>query len=203
MVLHPLKAVWWPEQDLLVFSDVHIGKGSHFRSNGIAIPKFVNASNLWNMVEVIQQYNPKRLVFLGDLFHSVANEEWDELIDCLDQFPRMKRILVKGNHEIMSDEDYLRFQFELFEKLTIENIHLTHEPMTEVPEGGFNLCGHIHPAVRLSGMARQSLKIPCFWMNDRCGILPAFGTFTGTHVLKPKKSDEIYGFLENQVVKLN
>jgi DNA ligase-associated metallophosphoesterase len=203
LVLHPLKALWWPEQSALICSDVHIGKGSHFRSHGIPIPKFVDGSNLWNLVEVIQHYTPRRIIFLGDLFHSTPNSEWNELIDCLDQFPSMKRILVKGNHEILDDVEYERFDFQLHERLIIDQIEFTHEPLEEITDGCFNICGHVHPAVRLSGSARQRLKIPCFWMTSSCGILPAFGAFTGTHVIRPKKEDGVYGFLENQVVKLN
>jgi len=203
MVLHPHKALWCPEQNVLICSDVHIGTGAHFRNNGIPIPKFVNASNLWNLVEVIEQFKPRRIIFLGDLFHSTANSEWDELIDCLDQFPRMQRLLIKGNHEVMTDDHYLNFGFELHDCLTLERVHLTHEQLSDVSQGEFNLSGHLHPAVRLFGLARQSMKIPCFWMSGQCGIMPAFGSFTGTHVIKPKKEDEVYGFVENQVVKLS
>ena len=33
-------------------------------------------------------------------------------------------------------------------------------------------------------------------------ILPAFGEFTGNHTLTPKKEDEIFVVVDNQVVKI-
>ena len=40
--------------------------------------------------------------------------------------------------------------------------------------------GHVHPGVKLGGM-----RLPCFWFGERVAILPAFGKFTGLHVMRP------------------
>ena len=77
---------------------------------------------------------------------------------------------------------------------------MTHHPQER--EGFFNFCGHIHPAVRLQGFGRQRLKLPCFFKTHSQMILPAFGEFTGTHVLQPKKEDEVFVIVENEVVKI-
>ncbi|MCB0373931.1 MAG: metallophosphoesterase, partial [Muricauda sp.] len=66
----------------------------------------------------------------------------------------------------------------------------------------FTFCGHIHPAVKLSGFGRQQLRLPCFFKSKNQMILPAFGEFTGTHALKPKKEDEVYVIVEDSVVKI-
>jgi metallophosphoesterase superfamily enzyme len=54
------------------------------------------------------------------------------------------------------------------------------------------LSGHIHPCVRLSGKARNSMTLPCFWFAEKFGVLPAFGDFTGTYRVVPKKGDQVY-----------
>ena len=199
--LHPLKALWWPRHKVLVCADIHIGKGAHFRQAGIPVPKAVNASNLWNLVVVIQQFKPAKVVFLGDLFHSRINPEWEELADCLAQFPQIDFLLVKGNHEIELSEAYLRLGFKLSETITIDGICFMHEPAVKA-SSEYVFSGHLHPAIRLSGPAQQSLRLPCYWFGETQAVLPAFGEFTGMHTIQPKKGDQIFVIAENQVIKL-
>jgi metallophosphoesterase superfamily enzyme len=77
----------------------------------------------------------------------------------------------------------------------------THHPSEE--EGCFNFSGHLHPAIRLRGMGRQSLRLPCFFRNEKQMILPAFGEFTGSHVLSPGKKDHIYAIASNEVIDVS
>jgi DNA ligase-associated metallophosphoesterase len=203
MVLHPLKALWWPAEDTLICSDVHIGKGSHFRNAGIPVPKLVNTANLWNLVELIEHYTPSKLIFLGDLFHSGKNKEWLELTDCLDRFPQVTCTLVLGNHEFLDRLQYENLGFRIEVALQIQDVIFTHEPSGNISEKTYNVCGHLHPAIRLTGKAKLSAKIPCFWQTPYRAIMPAFGEFTGTSTIKPSKDDTLYGFLDNQVVQLN
>jgi uncharacterized protein len=41
------------------------------------------------------------------------------------------------------------------------------------------LAGHIHPTICLRGPGRDSMRFPCFVLQGRQVILPAFGEFTG------------------------
>ena len=40
------KLVYWEEKSSLILSDVHIGKITHFRKNGISLPSFPALNNL-------------------------------------------------------------------------------------------------------------------------------------------------------------
>ncbi len=188
---------------MLICADVHIGKGSHFRNSGIPIPKRVNDSNLWNLVVLIEHYQPKQILFLGDLFHSVANPEWEELNDCLAQFPEVEMLLIKGNHEIEAQPNYEKLGFAVHDSLRREDILFTHEPPQESMDNVYTFCGHLHPAVRMHGTAQQSLRLPCFWLGEEIGVLPAFGEFTGSHTIQPKKGDRLFVIADNSVVKVN
>ena len=46
------------------------------------------------------------------------------------------------------------------------------------------LAGHLHPVCRLSGPARDGLRLPCFVIEPGQLILPAFGAFTGGHLMR-------------------
>ena len=198
--LHPLRALWWAHNSTLICADVHIGKGAHFRQSGIPIPKSVNASNLWNLVILIERFRPNRILFLGDLFHSRVNSEWEELTDFFAQFPEIEKILLKGNHEIEINNEYEKRGFTVLPSLAIDDIVFIHEAPEHNLDNTYTICGHIHPAVRLSGQANQNLRLPCFWFGEKIGVLPAFGEFTGHHTVQPKKGDRVFVIAENRVV---
>jgi metallophosphoesterase superfamily enzyme len=109
-------------------------------------------------------------------------------------------ILVTGNHDIISPLKFEQLNIAIFPELLIDDFLLTHHP--EERKGLFTFCGHIHPAVKLRGLGRQSLRLPCFFKSKNQLILPAFGEFTGTHALKPSKHDEVYAIIEDTVVKV-
>ncbi len=57
-ILHPSGAMFWEEEDLLVISDVHLGKVSHFRKFGSAVPQQAVKGNFQKMDEVITFFEP-------------------------------------------------------------------------------------------------------------------------------------------------
>ena len=77
MLLLPEKAIFWAEEQMLIIADVHLGKVGHFRKAGIAIPKRMEQDDLAMVSDLIQEYEPVSIIFLGDLFHSEMNNDWD------------------------------------------------------------------------------------------------------------------------------
>ena len=61
---------------------------------------------------------------------------------------------------------------------------LCHYP--QAVAGAFSLAGHVHPAMLLAGPGRERLRLPCFDIGPAGMVLPAFGDFTGAHVLRPR-----------------
>ncbi len=195
------KELFWPEKKTLIISDLHLGKIKHFSSNGIQVPLQANQNNYWRLSSLLSKYNCKRILILGDLFHSVYNSEWEAFIDFIKNYSELNWVLVKGNHDILGDHEWKRAGLTVHEELIESGIIFTHEPLEKSSEF-YNIYGHIHPAVRLEGMALQRLKLPCFFFGKTEGILPAFGEFTGTHVVKPKKGESVYALGEGQVIKV-
>ena len=75
--MHPSGAMFWEEKQMLLVSDVHLGKISHFRKYGSAVPQNAIAQNFERLTAVVEHFQPSRICFLGDLFHSSLNLEWD------------------------------------------------------------------------------------------------------------------------------
>ena len=195
--MHYSGVLFWEEQSMLIISDVHLGKVSHFRKYGAAVPQQAVQKNFDAMDEAVAFFKPKSTVFLGDLFHSALNKEW-ELFENWVKSQSAEVILVSGNHDIISPLKYEELGVAVVTELLFGFFLLTHYP--EEHEGLFNFSGHIHPAIRLSGLGRQSVRLPCFYKTNHQMILPAFGEFTGTYTLEPSEGCEVFALLGDAVL---
>lgn len=198
------KAALWREKSTLIVADVHIGKAAHFRKAGIAIPADVNRDNLWRLSNLLLDHRPQRLLILGDLVHSHYNREWDDFIEMRRFFSNCDFTLVKGNHDVLPLGAYHDESIHVHSSLEEDNLLFIHEPTElETEESStIEVCGHLHPAIKLRGAARQSLRLPCFWMTEQRLVLPAFGTFTGMMAIQPKRSDRVFAIAGDQVLEV-
>lgn len=201
-LLLPSKAIYWPEKKMLILADLHLGKISHFRKEGIGIPLEAKNQNWRELNELIEQFKPKQVFFLGDLFHSKYNNEWIELEQFMANYEEVEFHLVLGNHDILDSSVYEKSRIHTTERYEIDSFSFTHHPLDNPKPDQFNFCGHIHPSVRLSGKGRQSIKLSCFYIMESQMILPAFGVFTGTKNLEIEKAISIYGIVEGQMLKI-
>jgi DNA ligase-associated metallophosphoesterase len=203
MELLPQKGVFWGRERILFLADVHLGKVNHFRRSGIPVPPKANERNLELMMDLINLTKPQRVICLGDLFHSHYNQEWEVFGELVKHFVRISFELVLGNHDIMSEQQYVRKGIVVHETLRIAPFVFTHHPL-EASDGEFyNLSGHLHPAVSLQGKARQSVTLPCFYFGENMGLLPAFGTFTGMARIHPKKNDRVFVIVEEKILEIH
>lgn len=198
--LHPLGAAFWKERNLLIISDLHFGKITHFRKHGAAVPHRAIMQNIERLDAVVALFKPHCICFLGDLFHSHLNPEWG-LFEEWVQSRGEQFTLIRGNHDIIAPEKFNDLGIKCLERLEIGPFTLTHEP--EIVTDRFNIAGHIHPAIALTGRGKQHLRLPCFYQKQGQLILPAFGAFTGTFTLTPEPGDRAYVLAEDQVISLS
>lgn len=194
------KAIFWEEKSLLIVADLHLGKAGHFRKSGIPVSDLVHSKDILTLEKLIQKHNPKEVILLGDLFHSDHNQGWEIFKRWLKSKAPLRFKLVLGNHDVLDSFNYRIDNLEVMESLDIAPFNFTHIPEEH---SLYNIAGHIHPAVRLTGKARQSVKVPCFYFGQQNGILPAFGNFTGTARISIEKTDDVFGIAENKVIKIN
>lgn len=200
--LLPQKALFTPSFDALVISDVHLGKSAHFRKNGIPLTEAPQQIDLKNIQYLINVFNPTRFLFLGDLFHSTYNEAWQPLKSLIATNYNVEFILIKGNHDVLSDRLYKESGIHVLPSLQVESkIVFSHEPI-HVAEGLFNIYGHLHPAISIAGKGKQKLVLPCFWKGKSHLALPGFGNTTGIYKIKPKPGDQVYAVTPQSVISL-
>ena len=200
LTLIPEKGIFWEEKKYLILADVHLGKAGHFRKSGIPVSDLIHSKDLLILDKLIAKFQPEQVIFLGDLFHSDHNQGWEIFRRWIKSKAPLKFQLVLGNHDVLDEPSYRIPNLTVVERLIAPPFELTHIP--EVTSF-YNLAGHIHPAVRLTGKGRQSMRLPCFYFSTNHGILPAFGHFTGTAKISIKKTDAVYAIADQTVVRVN
>lgn len=196
ILLLPERAIFWISKKILIVSDLHLGKAGHFRKHGIPITKKVHLADLQILHGLLVEHKPDEVILLGDLFHSAANNEWQDFINFISEFDFVKFILVQGNHDIF--EQYPK-SLHLTQLLEIPPFSFTH---IQEDSSYYNLSGHIHPGVRVNGLGRQGITVSCFFFGKFHGVLPAFGQFTGIKKIKPSKDDRVFGIAGLKVIDL-
>ena len=201
MVLLPQKAMLWPDQNYLLVSDLHLGKTGHFRKSGIAAPGQANLKNLDRLSNLISLTKPKRMIVLGDLFHSSANREWFQFENWRKTFPDLSILLISGNHDQLHASFYQSADISVTDHLEIDHFLFVHDKEEiEIKSDKTIISGHIHPGVKLKGKGKQKLRLPCFSVSDQEIIMPAFGEFTGLHIIRPDENQKLFPVIDNRVI---
>lgn len=201
--LLPEKAIFWPRKSMLLISDLHLGKALHFRKAGIPLPRNAESKDFIKMAKLFAEFEAEKVVFLGDLFHSSHNQDWDNFGVFLQHNSSSQHILVQGNHDILKKHHYRRYGISLYTQSYLERpFYFTHHPQETVPTDWYNLAGHVHPAVRLQGNGRQGLKLPCFWFGENAGLLPAFASSAGHARMKPHSGELVFVIAETEVIRI-
>ncbi|MCE2915849.1 MAG: ligase-associated DNA damage response endonuclease PdeM [Rubrivivax sp.] len=205
--LLPERAAWLPRQCLLLVADAHIGKAQAYRRLGQPVPEGTTQATLDRLDRAIARCGASHVVFLGDLLHAAAGRSpavMSAVATWRQRNPELQLTLVVGNHDRHAGAPPADWRVAVVEGPWQPDpqspLALDHEP--QVAEGRFVLAGHVHPAAVLGGRAHQRLRLPCFHLGPQVGVLPAFGEFTGMHVMPRGPSDRVFVIADNSVHEL-
>jgi DNA ligase-associated metallophosphoesterase len=206
LLLSPERAIFWEKEKALLLSDLHIGKTGHFRKAGIGIPEPAFKNDLHRLVHLLQFCKAEQLIIVGDLFHSRFNQEIAVFERWRKDFVSLTIHLVKGNHDILHPDWYSTNEIKIHPLyMSTHNLCFVHDPLetAALPENKYIISGHIHPGIRIEGLAKQSLRFPCFYFTETQAVLPAFGGFTGLHPIQPKKKDHVFAIVNKQIIQIH
>jgi len=192
--LLPQRVAHLPEHRTLLVADAHIGKAVSFRRLGVPVPEATTDGTLARLDDALTATRAERVVFLGDLLHSArahaaatlaAVERWRA------RHAQLDLVLVRGNHDRHAGDPPAAWGVQAVdEPLRLGALALKHHPDAE-PDA-YVLAGHVHPGVLLGGRAHDRLRLPCFHFGPQVGLLPAFGEFTGLHVVSRSVGDRVF-----------
>lgn len=204
LVLSAHRAAFDPALKLLLVADAHFGKDAVFRSHGIPVPIGSTSDDLARLDALIAAHEPQRLVFLGDVLHG-AQSHAPEVLEALHAWRarhrEMRITLVEGNHDRHAGLPPVSLDYDVvYEPWRIGPWALCHYPQTVA--GAYALAGHEHPVYRLATRI-DSVRLPCFRFGDCAGVLPAFGSFTGGHVVNDSTLvDAVFVVAEGRVLSV-
>lgn len=189
------KGAYLPDHDTLLVADLHFEKGSYLQAHGGApLPTYDTADTIERLNALIDQFRPNHVIALGDSFHDVAagnrmsQTDFEGINRITSRVPRFTWIL--GNH----DPDVpLGLYGGQQDHVEAGGFLLTHLPTAPLRRGNVNICGHLHPKVRIA-TRRSNVSAPCWAVAQDRIIMPSFGTFTGgLDVRHPAIMEELNG----------
>ncbi|MGI9379091.1 MAG: ligase-associated DNA damage response endonuclease PdeM [Methyloligellaceae bacterium] len=169
-------ALYWREEETLIFSDLHLEKGSSLARRSSLLPPFDSDHSLERLKTAIARYSPHCVILLGDSFHDIQglrtiSEANRRTLNLLQQ--GRDWIWINGNHD---PEIPAEFGGEVHGQLTLGNIDFRHEPQQVIER--FEVSGHLHPVAIVARKGRR-LRRRCFIANNQRIVMPAFGAYTG------------------------
>ena len=213
IVLLPERAAFLPKTSTVVCSDIHLGKAATFRHAGMPIPEGSAQHDLKRLLNIIDQYNARRLLITGDLFHARSGctpqvlKEFSDFCKQVQLSTSTDVVLVLGNHEQSLGKKFRPYEIGISrcEKEIIEPpFQFVHDQTkhSNVQPGSFTIAGHVHPTITIKGTGRDRLTCRCFMTTGTTLTLPAFGSFTGGYKIRPTARTRVWLSLNDEVMPL-
>ncbi len=203
--LLPEACAYVPTARALLVADAHLGKAHSFRRLGVPVPEGPTDDTLARLSAAVAATGAEQVVFLGDLLHSrhaQATAAIAPVTRWRAQHAQLHLVLVRGNHDRHAGDPPPAWRVQAIdEPLALGTLQLQHHPAPPSP-GHYALAGHLHPAVRLGGRGVDRLRLPCFHFGTQLGVLPAFGDFTGGHLVQRAPGDRVFAVAPGQVVEV-
>lgn len=182
LIPHLSGALYVPDHETLIISDLHLEQGTSLARRGIHVPPFDTASTLAILDETVSAINPKRLIFLGDSFHDGEGEtRLDEShLQILRKLTSTHETLwIIGNHDPHPPQSLGGHGAE---SIALGPLTLRHEPAQNL-KNEFEIAGHLHPGCGLN-LRGRNVRGKCFIADQSRLIMPAFGAYTGALSIK-------------------
>jgi DNA ligase-associated metallophosphoesterase len=204
-LIMPQRGLYWIKEKTLIISDPHFGKDSSFRSQGVYVPEDTSVESLDRLDNMIEKLDPFNLLILGDFYHNIDSRSPatdDHLIEWRNNNSQIAIKLVRGNHDLHAGDppDYLKIE-SVDAPIRFGKFLFSHNASES--KNLYNIHGHLHPAVKLRGKAKQVLRLPCFLFTEDHAVIPAFGSFTGNHLIYPRQSDRVFCIADNKILDVS
>ena len=176
LMLDPRGGLFWPDRHLLVVSDLHFEKGSHFAAHGVPLPPYDTAATLQVLAQMIAAWQPKTIVSLGDSFHdrtSIERMTKPDRVQLIEMIAVHEWVWITGNHD---DDIGQALGGHVAAEWILGGLCFRHEALGRPVAG--EISGHYHPKAQVRHRG-QRLSGRCFLTDGQRLILPALGAFTG------------------------
>jgi DNA ligase-associated metallophosphoesterase len=204
LVLLGERAAYWEREQTLLVADPHFGKAATFRAAGVPVPRGTTTGSLARLDAALARTGAARIVFLGDFLHAREGREAETtrvVAEWRQRHASVDMLLVRGNHDKHAGDPGPEIDIRCVDAPVAEPPFVfAHKPT--VSDAGYVLAGHVHPAARLTGVGRESVRLPCFWVRPRLMVLAAFGEFTGVAEIEAEAGDRVWVIADGAVIRV-
>ncbi|MDQ2867434.1 MAG: metallophosphoesterase [Verrucomicrobiota bacterium] len=173
IVLDARLALFHEREGWLAIADLHYGFELSQRAAGRLVPFWGMESSRARLLQLLDEYQPARLLLLGDLVHDAAAKS--PLLELLARVgEKCEVVVIAGNHDR-----------QLADTLAFRDVYQTdafvfhHGNTTCASNGRVQIIGHFHPAAMLRDGAGLRLRFPALYQEENCWIMPAFSPWAG------------------------
>ena len=202
VILLAERAAYWERARTLLVADPHFGKAAAFRAAGVPVPRGTTTGSLARLDAALARTAARRIVFLGDFLHAREGREAETtrvVGEWRSRNANVDMVLVRGNHDVRAGDPGPEIDIACVDGPVLESPFVfAHKPA--ISDAGYVVCGHLHPAARLTGPGRESTRLPCFWVRRGMMVLPAFGEFTGVAAIETSREDRVWVVADGAVL---
>ncbi|MFC3908318.1 ligase-associated DNA damage response endonuclease PdeM [Legionella dresdenensis] len=175
LILDANACLFWPAYQILIVSDLHLEKGSFLARHGSPLPLHDTLDTLLRLQAMVEYYQPKILVSLGDNVH-----DWQGLKRMLPEHRQLlaaisakvvKWLWIIGNHDQNELSAPELAAISCVNDHVIDSIILSHDKLAG---DVYQIIGHYHPCATINAVRGK-----CFAFNQKTLVMPAFGSYTG------------------------
>ncbi len=162
-------------ENAIVVADLHLGCEAALEYEGLSLPRVQTSKLTRYMSELIEEFQPSKVIVAGDLKHNFSRnlqQEWQDVRRFVELLKGMAPLeVVKGNHDnflglILREYRAKLHAFEVLQgKVRIVHGHKGSR------SSGPTVMGHIHPSIRLMDEVGASVKDQCFLYESEREIL--------------------------------
>ncbi|MDY6922090.1 MAG: ligase-associated DNA damage response endonuclease PdeM [Pseudomonadota bacterium] len=205
LLLLPQWAAFWPNEQLLLIADLHLGKPHTFQREGLAVPQSTMTGDLNRLTYLVMETGAKRLLILGDFVHhrhGLTHTVRTQVETWIASLRPLEIMVVVGNHDRPSLPFIASLPVttvgECWEAGPFRFVHDNHYPTGAEPR--FTWSGHLHPVLKIESHLRR--HVPAFVFTEKQAVLPAFSLFTGGLPVKAREYCSIFATADDQVIRL-
>ena len=170
----------------LAVADLHFGYELSQRAAGHLVPMCGMATISERLIDLVNEYVPRRLIILGDLVHDkTAAREAAQLLR--DFAARCEVVVVAGNHDRQ-----LRGHVEMVDSFETDQFRFHHGHCPNETADRIQIIGHHHPAAVITDGAGLRLKCPAFVQQSDCWIMPALSPWAAGTRWEPDGSSRVW-----------
>ncbi len=167
------RCILFEKEKVLVIGDLHLGYEKALEDEGMYLPRMNTESIRESLNRLIEKYEPKEIVLLGDIKHDFrrAKFEGKEEVRAIVRLimDAAKIVIVKGNHDNYVQNIVADMGITVVDHVDIGGYRLEHGHV----DSGVRpvIIGHEHPSVKIVGALSGGLKMQCFMYARKEGVL--------------------------------